>query len=520
MIARAISLSSTFALIILLVAPVYAAPNMILGSNASYNLSASFNASQSCNASHVGYNQTACGPPIPEYDMYIFDANNTCGPPTNISVSCFFSPGSLSVLQGYTVVWHNNGPVGHGVATCDSVNLPTTQACPQLNSPGLDSIYTTGIFAGGSFSHTFNALGTYYYFDPLHPWMHGTVIVTLSAPSPRPIAVIVQSGPPPISVGGRIGWSVVGLDGNTAVLNVTHHLGVSIGNIPIAPVSESGSFQQSIDLATRAQALGSSAEMIDNFALPLMALLLTGSFTSTAPVALSPNPFSSLDNMPTIYTVWWVNGPLSKGSPVQLLAGYSSVQADETVNLSGNLGSRSAWIVTSTVQESVSTITPQGSSSNPGSEPINSNNANADLALRFDYDKSSDLLLASNDNAIITTTSTTVYMPGQLLCGQFGTCTTVNSLTTVTHAMTVNLSMSVSLSSTNLNLNRRIGGSSQSGQSLMSMLQDIMTQPLLYATAGVAAAAIGSATVWLTKGRNKTATPSPTPPRQPAAPPQ
>ena len=515
MISRIISLSSiaSFALIVLLVAPAYAAPSMILGGNANYSLSASFNAAQSCNASPLTYNQTACGPPVPEYHAYIYDYNGQCS--LNGTFQCFFSPQNMTVQPGYPVVWSNYGQVPHGVASCDPANSPNSQACPVNDSFGLDSFNSGVISPGATFSHTFTAQGTYYYFDPVHPWVHGRVDVNMFAQPPPPEPTSPQITPFPISLSGSLGWSVVGLDKNTAVLNVTHALSVTVDGIPIAPVSGSGSFQQSIDLATRAQALGSSAEMIDNFALPLLASLLSGSPFGTGSLTSAT---STMDNMPTIYTVWWINGPVSKGSPVQILAGYASVQGDETVSLAGSIGSRSAWIVTSNVQESVSTIVPQLGTGGP-SGATNSNNADLRLAMRFDYDKSSDLLLASSDSAVVVSTMMNVYLPGQLLCGPFGDSTTVNTPTTVTHVMTVNVGASLTLSSTSLNLGRRMSLSAQALPSMFSMLQDPTSISVLYTLAGLVAAAIAGLAVLFTRRKSRPVPlPTPTAPLRPTAP--
>ena len=337
---------------------------------------------------------------------------------------------------------------------------------------------------------------------------------------PSAAAVTVPVTAPSVSLAGSLGWTLVGLDTSTAVLNLTHTLGVKVDSIPIAPVSETGSFQQSINLSTRAEALGTTAELIGNM-LPLLALLTSASSTGTSPAALPGSLVTP--NMSTIYTIWWVNGPLSNGSPVQILTGYSSVKGAETVNLPGSLGARNAWIVSSTVDESLTTILPQLSSFNlPGSSgPLNTNNANVRLALTSDYDQSSDLLLASSDTATITSTSTNVYPQGQLLCGQYGQCTTVSTLTTVTRVMTVDLTASLTFSSTNLNLDKRMGTSGQPPSiNMLSTLQALMSQPILYALAGIAAAAIASAVLWINKRQNRTKTSVTQAPSQPIIPPQ
>jgi LPXTG-motif cell wall-anchored protein len=73
-----------------------------------------------------------------------------------------FTPSSISVDQGDTVTWTNNGPSAH------SATAP-------------DGSFDTGILpAGQSRSHTFNEAGTFSYICSPHPNMHGTIVVRAS----------------------------------------------------------------------------------------------------------------------------------------------------------------------------------------------------------------------------------------------------------------------------------------------------------------------------------------------------
>jgi len=70
-----------------------------------------------------------------------------------------FSPASITIGQGDTVTWTNNGPTAHS-ATANGGE------------------FDTGILkAGQSSSHTFSQAGTYSYFCRPHPFMKGTVVV-------------------------------------------------------------------------------------------------------------------------------------------------------------------------------------------------------------------------------------------------------------------------------------------------------------------------------------------------------
>jgi LPXTG-motif cell wall-anchored protein len=70
-----------------------------------------------------------------------------------------FSPGSLTINQGDTVTWVNNGPTPHS-ATANNGS------------------FNTGILkAGQSASHTFAQAGTYSYYCQPHPYMKATIVV-------------------------------------------------------------------------------------------------------------------------------------------------------------------------------------------------------------------------------------------------------------------------------------------------------------------------------------------------------
>ncbi|HEX6654137.1 MAG TPA: cupredoxin family copper-binding protein [Thermoleophilaceae bacterium] len=70
-----------------------------------------------------------------------------------------FTPGSLTISQGDTVTWVNNGPTPHS-ATAN------------------DGSFNTGILkAGQSASHTFSQAGTFSYYCQPHPFMKATVVV-------------------------------------------------------------------------------------------------------------------------------------------------------------------------------------------------------------------------------------------------------------------------------------------------------------------------------------------------------
>jgi LPXTG-motif cell wall-anchored protein len=76
-----------------------------------------------------------------------------------------FAPATITINQGDTVTWNNNGPTPHS-ATAN------------------DGSFDTGILKKGrSASHTFNQAGTFSYFCEPHPFMKASVVVQAASDS-------------------------------------------------------------------------------------------------------------------------------------------------------------------------------------------------------------------------------------------------------------------------------------------------------------------------------------------------
>lgn len=79
----------------------------------------------------------------------------------NVAIQNFaFSPTSITIKKGDTVVWTNKDSVTHNV----------------IGSSGGPS--SSSIGAGETYSFTFNNVGTFSYHCSIHPSMVGTVVVT------------------------------------------------------------------------------------------------------------------------------------------------------------------------------------------------------------------------------------------------------------------------------------------------------------------------------------------------------
>ena len=86
----------------------------------------------------------------------------TSAPGCDETNECYI-PSKVTVHPGDTVVWSNDDSAAHTVT-----------------SENTDDGFDSGIFmAGTSFSAKFDTLGEYNYFCMVHPWMKGSVLVTV-----------------------------------------------------------------------------------------------------------------------------------------------------------------------------------------------------------------------------------------------------------------------------------------------------------------------------------------------------
>jgi amicyanin len=80
-----------------------------------------------------------------------------------VSIKSFaFEPSTITVVAGTTVTWTNEDGIQHDVFA-PSVGLKS----PVLNR-------------NDGYTHTFSKPGAYHYICSIHPFMHGTVVVTVT----------------------------------------------------------------------------------------------------------------------------------------------------------------------------------------------------------------------------------------------------------------------------------------------------------------------------------------------------
>lgn len=86
---------------------------------------------------------------------------NVAAGPDAVSITNFaFAPASLTVPVGTTVTWTNKDEEPHTVSADDG------------------SFRSQGLGTGSTFTFTFTKAGTFAYICTIHPFMHGTVVVT------------------------------------------------------------------------------------------------------------------------------------------------------------------------------------------------------------------------------------------------------------------------------------------------------------------------------------------------------
>jgi hypothetical protein len=497
---RYVTLAAALTLI-LTIAPVYAAPNLKVGSTASYALASSLSATQSCTAAPIAYAYQVCvgvSPAIP-YQVTILDQYNCKGLGINdpfLALECRYIPANLTVTQGSTVTWFNDGNVTHTV----TANVTANVGLPSFASGPLSP---RSVFPGSSFSYIFTQMGTYHYYDSGFTFMKGIVFVNPAPPPPPP--------PMPMSfqveLSGTVGWNVEGLSSSTANLLVTHNLGVSIPLpqlpiVTITPVTESGSLVQSIDLATRVESAGTATDLIEHVLDAFAASSSSQGFNSGFGNIISQ--MSATATSDPSYSLWWVNGPLSNGSPVQVMDGWASVTGSETLNLA-YLGNVQAWIVTSQFSQGVNLTVPSSPFAGPGP------NAHAAFNLNFlwSYDKGSDLLARSFANGTITMHSaSSTQVPTNGYCLNYP-C--VYTTVQVTRDMRLTVTLALHLTSTSLSLDQRMRNGS-STIDMSSMLASMFATPWsALGFIGLVATAIIAFSLWLARRVRKSAMPEATP---------
>ena len=208
--------------------------------------------------------------------------------------------------------------------------------------------------------------------------------------SPGIICPMIAMLSPAIETNGTVSWAVTKINSTTANLNVTRDLTISNTSIGAQAAHHIGSFNETIDLATRiANILPFIMPEVDQALLVAQPALAT---SLPAGIAWSSST-STIDTMMhrSVYTMWWVNGPLKLNQIVPVLVFPTNVTGTTSVDLGVGLGTRTAWNLTFTIPRPIPPPSPVASTAS--ALPIANN---LEIALSFVYDEKSDLLLAAS----------------------------------------------------------------------------------------------------------------------------
>ena len=138
-----------------------------------------------------------------------------------------FIPNIATVEIGGTVTWENGDTAAHTSTAGSATEGPSGVWDSSL------------IMAGSSFSHTFDAAGTFDYFCMVHPWMAGTVIVEAEAAEEEEVheekaEVVYEKIAPTMSVGSTTTTGGSGAGDMTDLL----HWNISGGDVLSMHVDE------------------------------------------------------------------------------------------------------------------------------------------------------------------------------------------------------------------------------------------------------------------------------------------
>src|SRR3989449_2843002 len=281
---------------------------------------------------------------------------------------------------------------------------------------------------------------------------------TLSAGTVCPMIEMIL---PSLTINGTLGWTVTDLNATTASLNVTRDITTSSGET-ITPVTHhTGSFNESIDLATRIATILQFIEPEMDQALQMAqtsmgATLPTGTSWSSTMLA-----FDVTNMRQPLHTMWWVNGPLKVNDTVPVLVFPTNVTGSTSLDLGGSIGTRSAW--TLAFPRTGSFLPPDPMATMTSSIPIA---GNFEFALTFNYDQTSDLLLSASADVHLGFGVETTIQPSPCDSSATTICPASGPIS-ILREFGIDVQASLKLTNTTLDLSQRLTstGSSQSATS-------------------------------------------------------
>jgi plastocyanin len=272
--------------------------------------------------------------------------------------ACRFNPTSATIIVGTKVEWDNIGTTVHTVTSCSPSTNPPNSACPFLDSSSLPLFDSGAISFGGNFTFTFNTVGTYFYYDAIHPWMHGTVTVQPNA-TVAP-SFTFQASPSSLSIhagdSGSIQLIVNAVNGFSDFVAVTTTVPTGpnfptitafnvTGNLGVGGTFSTFVYVKTNTLTANGAYIVRSLASGDGLSIPLQIPITIGgglpdfSISADPNILILPNPLNSTFFHPPIITIDSINnftGTVrlqATVSPPGLAVGLSSASPFENSSL-------------------------------------------------------------------------------------------------------------------------------------------------------------------------------------------
>src|SRR3989475_1439109 len=274
------------------------------------------------------------------------------------------------------------------------------------------------------------------------------------------VCPMIAMVPPSLNINGTLGWIVTSLNATTADLNVTRNITASTGEIVTPVTHHAGSFNESINLATR---IATILPFIEPEMDQALQIAQTNMGTSS-PGADWSSTMSTMDvtmMRQPLRTMWWVNGPLKVNDTVPVLVFPTNVTGSTTLDLGGSIGTRSAW--TLAFPRTGSLLPPDPMATVTSSIPIA---GNFEFALTFNYDQTSDLLLSASADIHFGFGAETTIQPSPCDSSATTICP-ASSPISILREFGIDVQASLKLTNTTLDLSQRLTstGSSQNATS-------------------------------------------------------
>src|SRR2546426_3199684 len=281
---------------------------------------------------------------------------------------------------------------------------------------------------------------------------------TLNAGIVCPLLAMV---PLSFNINETLAWTVTSLNATTADLNVTRDITNSSGEAVTPPTDHNGSFNESINLATRIATILPFIEPEMDEAIHMAQANLAASMPTGADWSSTMSAINIAIMRQHLHTVWWVNGPLKVNDTVPVLVFPTNVTGFTSLDLGGSIGTRSAW--TLAFPRTGSLLPPDPMATMTSSIPIA---GNFEFALTFNYDQTSDLLLSASADIHFGFGAETTIQPSPCDSSATTICP-ASSPISILREFGIDVQASLKLTNTTLDLSQRLTstGSSQNATS-------------------------------------------------------